>query len=71
MYCVIYYDTNMRSWLQTRNQMLWFINDVFMCQVGMAGSVLDSFYCLVKCRVITEESNSPKDLFQSYWPFVI
>lgn len=46
MYCVIYYDTNMRSWLQIRNQMLWFINDVFMCQVDMVGSVLDSFYCL-------------------------
>lgn len=33
---VLYYDSNMRSWRQIKNQMLWFTNDVFVCQVDMA-----------------------------------
>lgn len=33
--CVLDYGNNMRYWGQTRKQMLWFTNDIFMCQVDM------------------------------------
>lgn len=71
MYCVIYYDTNMRSCYKQESK--WY-GLLMMClcvkltrqEVSWIASIV-----LVKCRVTTEESNSPEDLFQSDWPFAI